>query len=88
MRARLAIGLRPNQWDDATIGMLEVADYDELVPHLKCRNSKRKVAGLAFKDIQKARKITRILRSKPYWTFIAISYLTHSTPENPLHLSH
>lgn len=56
MKAGLATGLRPNEWESATIEMLEVPGSPELVPHLKCINSKRKTAGPAFIDIEKARQ--------------------------------
>ena len=56
IKAGLATGLRPNEWEDAKIEFIDLPGCDALVPHLVCRNSKRKVAGPAFRDIESARQ--------------------------------
>lgn len=53
--ATLITGLRPNEWEDAVIEMLDDPENGITSPHLITRNSKRKAAAPAFYDLERAR---------------------------------
>lgn len=53
--ATLITGLRPNEWNDASIQILDDPETGSPTPYLVARNSKRKAAAPAFYDLEKAK---------------------------------
>ena len=54
--ATITAGLRPSEWESAELQMLDDPETGLPVPHLVCKNSKRKEAAPAFFDIAKAQQ--------------------------------